>query len=68
MLPESDKAMDFLEQLPTEKNHITEVWAALGQTTKTAFDSQGVIEMYTHFCQPKQCLNCTVGTALLRHT
>ncbi len=63
-----DKAMDFLEQLPTEKNHITEIWTALKQTTKTAFDSQSIIELYTHFCQPKQCLNCTIGTSLLRHT
>lgn len=63
-----DKAMEFLEQLPTEKNHVTDLWVTLGQTTKTAFDSQAVIELYTHFCQPKHCLNCTIGTTLLRHS
>lgn len=63
-----DKAMEFLEQLPTEKNHVTDLWATLGQSTKTAFDSQAVIELYTHFCQPKHCLNCAIGTTLLRHS
>lgn len=63
-----DKAMGFLEQLPTEKNHVTEVWGTLGQSAKNAFDSQGVIELYTHFCQPKRCLDCTIGTTLLRHS
>ncbi|WP_428653351.1 DUF2851 family protein [Runella sp.] len=63
-----DKAMEFLEQLSAEKNHLTGLWAELGQTTKTAFDSQAVIELYTHFCQAKQCLNCTIGTTLLRHS
>ncbi|AEI47887.1 DUF2851 family protein [Runella slithyformis] len=63
-----DKAMGFLEQLPTEKNHVTEVWETLGQSAKNAFDSQAVIELYTHFCQPKHCLSCTIGTTLLRHS
>lgn len=62
-----DKALEFLEQLPTEKNHVTDLWATLGQPTKTAFDSQALIELHTHFCQPKRCLTCTIGTTLLRH-
>ncbi len=63
-----DKAMTFLEQLPSEQNHLTDLWKDLGQITKTAFDSQAAIELYTHFCQPKYCLNCAIGTNLLRHS
>lgn len=61
-----DKALELLEQLPAEQNHITEMWERLELKTKTAFDSQGVIELYNNFCSVKRCLNCSIGTALLK--
>lgn len=61
-----DKAVELLEQLPAEQNHITEMWEGLELKTKTAFDSQAVIELYNNFCSTKQCLNCSIGTALLK--
>jgi adenosyl cobinamide kinase/adenosyl cobinamide phosphate guanylyltransferase len=61
-----DKALELLEQLPAEQNHITEMWEGLELKTKTAFDSQGVIELYNNFCSEKRCLNCGIGTALLK--
>lgn len=62
-----DKAIDFLENIPCEKNHITELWESLGLKVKTAFDSQALIELYNHFCMPKKCLNCTIGMGLVKH-
>jgi hypothetical protein len=61
-----DKAIVLLEQLPAEKNHLTDHWEKLGLKTKTSFDSQAVIELYNHFCKSKKCLSCTIGTALLK--
>lgn len=61
-----DKALELLEQLPAEKNYITELWEGLELKSKTAFDSQSVIELYNNFCSTKQCLNCSIGTALLK--
>lgn len=61
-----DKALELLEQLPAEKNYITELWEGLELKSKTAFDSQSVIELYNNFCSTKQCLNCRIGTALLK--
>lgn len=61
-----DKAMELLEQLPSEQNHITDMWTNLGLKSKTSFDSQAVIELYNHFCLEKRCLNCSIGTALLK--
>jgi hypothetical protein len=61
-----DKALELLEQLPAEQNHITEMWEGLALKTKTAFDSQGVIELYNNFCSEKRCLNCGIGTGLLK--
>ena len=62
-----DKALELLEQLPAEKNYITELWEGLELKSKTAFDSQSVIELYNNFCSTKQCLNCSIGTALLKY-
>ena len=61
-----DKAIAFLEQIPAEKNHITEKWKKIGFSVATAADSQALIEQFKHFCSPKKCLNCSVGINILR--
>ncbi len=61
-----DKAIQVLEQLPAEHNHITGEWENLGLKIKTAFDSQATIELYNNFCTNKKCLSCNIGTTLVR--
>ncbi|HLZ15598.1 MAG TPA: DUF2851 family protein, partial [Cyclobacteriaceae bacterium] len=61
-----DRATALLQQLPTEHNKITRTWSDLGLKVKTAFDSQALIELYSHFCQKRQCLNCVIGVSLLK--
>ncbi|AYQ35193.1 DUF2851 family protein [Runella sp. SP2] len=60
------KATELLEQLPAETNHLTDRWHQMGVESKTAFDSQAIIELYTHFCVKKGCLQCAIGTSLLK--
>ncbi len=61
-----DRAIDLLEQLPAEKNRLTEGWDTLGLGIRTAFDSQAAIELYNEFYSPKKCLSCQIGAALLK--
>ncbi len=61
-----DKAVAILQEIPTEKNKIVTMWKNLGYASKTAFDSQGLIELYHHFCEQRQCLNCAIGSSILR--
>lgn len=61
-----DKAVNILQQIPVEKNKIVSVWKNLGYSGKTAFDSQGLIELYQNFCQQRQCLNCAIGSSILK--
>lgn len=61
-----NRCISFLEDLPAEKNHITEMWEGLGLEIKTAFDSQASIELYNNFCTQKRCLQCNVGIEILR--
>ena len=61
-----DRAITLLEQLPPEKNRLTDTWNTLGLGIRTAFDSQAAIELYNEFCSVKKCLNCQVGAGLLK--
>lgn len=60
------RCVSFLEALPAEDNHITEMWEGLGLKIKTAFDSQASIELYNNFCTQKRCLQCNIGIEILR--
>lgn len=61
-----DKAVNILQSIPSEKNKIVTLWKDLGYSSKSAFDSQGLIELYNNFCQHRQCLNCAIGSAILK--
>lgn len=61
-----DRAIQLLEQLPAEKNRLTESWDTFGLGIRTAFDSQAAIELYNEFCSQKKCLNCQIGAALIK--
>lgn len=61
-----DKAINFLEQIPAEKNAITEKWQKVGISAKTAADSQALIEQFNYFCTPKNCLACNIGVNILK--
>src|SRR5207237_792304 len=61
-----ERAVEWLEQLPAEHNHLTRMWQGLGLKVTSSFDSQASIEWYNHFCATKQCLQCNVGVSLLK--
>jgi hypothetical protein len=61
-----ERAIQWLENLPTEKNKITRVWEDIGMKVKSSFDSQALIEQYNNMCQKRNCLNCVIGSTLLK--
>ena len=61
-----DRAVEMLHAIPSESNTITKSWGELGYVAQTAFDSQAMIELYNHYCQRRNCLNCTIGASLLK--
>lgn len=60
-----ERAETILQATVSEKNKITRMWQGLECTSKNAFDSQGLIELYTNFCQKRACLNCNIGSSIL---
>jgi hypothetical protein len=62
----SEKAINLLEQLPSEQNVLTLHWATLGVTFKNAFQSQAAIELQTQYCAKKRCLACAIGISIMK--
>jgi len=60
-----DRALELLQSIPAEENKIIRQWKELKCSIKSAFDSQGYIELYNNFCLKRSCLDCSVGSALI---
>ena len=61
-----DRAVRMLQETPSEKNNILQSWEELGLISRTAFDSQAMIELHNSFCMRRRCLDCNIGFSLLR--
>jgi hypothetical protein len=60
------RAVDWLQSMKPERNAITQLYEGLGQENATAFDSQALIQLKNEYCNPKHCLDCAVGVAILK--
>jgi hypothetical protein len=61
-----DRALNWLEDIEQESNHITKGFAALGATATNAADSQAFVQLKTAYCDKKRCLECSVGNAIIK--
>lgn len=59
------RALTWLEQLLPEKNNTCKGFEALGVNSKTAYDSQALIQLKNEYCDQKRCLECSVGNGIL---
>ncbi len=60
------KAIQWMREIPAEKNAITKGFEGLGMSNKTAHDSQAMIHLKNNYCNEKACLNCGIGNAVLK--
>lgn len=61
-----EKAIEWLQQMPKEKNSITQQWEQAGATHQSAFDSQALLYLKKNYCTTKRCLHCAVGNNILK--
>ena len=62
---QKEKAIQILETLAAEQNHITKIFTELEIEIKTAAQSQSYIQLYQHYCKQKKCLQCAIGNYFL---
>lgn len=60
------KALTWLEEIASEENNITKGFDALQLSSRTAFDSQALIQLKNEYCNYKQCLHCAIGNRVLK--
>ncbi|HUP12396.1 MAG TPA: DUF2851 family protein [Niastella sp.] len=61
-----EKALRWLQEMNSESNAVTNGFREISVSTKSAYDSQALLELKREYCDNKRCLNCAVGVALLK--
>lgn len=64
----ADEIIHFYNTMAAEKNSVTDGWKTLGIRCSTALESQSLIYHFKHFCEEKNCLNCSIGFKLLKES
>jgi hypothetical protein len=62
------KCLDILEELPAEKIGKLRIWSDLNLSPGNAFESQGLLELYSYGCLKRKCLNCRIGSHILSNS
>lgn len=62
-----DRALDLLQQLPSEDNGIVSRWKSLGVSSANAAQSQALIQRYNEYCSNHKCLECNLAFQLLKY-
>ena len=58
-------AIEYLEKIPPEENHITRKFLLPPHRLPSASQSQALLELYPNYCEKKRCTECTIGIKLL---
>ncbi|WEK18164.1 MAG: DUF2851 family protein [Candidatus Pedobacter colombiensis] len=61
-----DRAIDFLERIPSESNAIVNQYVSAGVIADRAFTSQALLQLNKFYCSQKKCLNCAIGIKILK--
>jgi hypothetical protein len=59
-------ATELIASLPSESNSIIDNWKTIGIKSKSAMQSQSLIELYSNYCANKKCLSCAIGVQVLK--
>lgn len=60
-----ERALDYMEKIPAEKNSVVLKWNQLGVIAANAFDSQALLQLKKNYCDEKKCLRCRIGHQIL---
>ncbi|MBX2931201.1 MAG: DUF2851 family protein [Chitinophagaceae bacterium] len=61
-----DKAIQWLQQTPAEKNTVISKWVNVAIKSKSAFDTQALLQLDKVYCKQLRCLECAIGNKVLK--
>ena len=60
------RALQLLEPIQAENNHITRLWDECGIRAESAADSQALLQLKKEYCDRRYCLHCRFGYEFLK--
>lgn len=58
---EAEQQLAHMAEIAPENNNVVRQWRLLGQTVRSAADTQALLHLYQNFCQHHECVNCDVA-------
>jgi hypothetical protein len=62
----SEDLLQLLNEVASEKNVIIDKFNSFGIKSKNAFESQSLLQLKNEYCNKSRCLECAIGTELLK--
>lgn len=62
---QADTAIDVLQSLSASRDKVVRKFRDLGTAARTAFEAQGMHQLYREYCTEGGCLECEIGRSLL---
>ena len=63
----SQEIIDLAMAISPEKNIIIDKFKEIGIISKSAFQTQALLQLKKDYCEQKKCLQCAVGIHLLKN-
>jgi len=63
----AEDLIDFINEVASEKNAVIDKFNSFGIQSKSAFESQTLLELKNEYCNQKACLKCAFGLELLKN-
>lgn len=60
-----ERSLDLYSIIEAENNHLITKYKELRFPITTSFDSQAILHLSKHYCQPKKCLECPLGQKII---
>jgi hypothetical protein len=60
-----ERALNWLMEIGAERNRITMDWSSYQVINRSSFDSQALIELNSHYCKERRCLDCAIGLSFI---
>jgi hypothetical protein len=64
----SEDLIELLNEVAPEKNAIIDKFSSFGLKSKSAFETQSLLQLKNEYCNKIRCLDCAFGMELLKNT
>lgn len=61
----NDELLRLISELPSEKNSIIDKFNSLKKVSKSALQSQALLQLKNEYCVKNRCLQCAIGSSLI---